>query len=133
MRETDGVGGSMHARVVTYIGQLGKASEIVRGYHEQITPAARQQPGFAGGLLLTDPATGKVIVISLWETEAAMVKGEADGYMQTQLARIRRLAASTPVLEHFEVSEAVPFIPHISGDAVRASGADDPAAPWPAD
>ena len=79
-------------------------------------------------MLLTDAATGKVIVISLWETEAAMVKGEANGYMQTQLARIRRLAASTPALEHFEVSEAVPFIPDVSGDGVHASGADDPAA-----
>ena len=123
----------MHARVVTYIGQLGKINEIVRGFHEQLTPAARQQPGFAGGLLMTDRATDKVMVVSLWEDEAAMVKGEADGYIQAQRVRLRRLAASTPVVEHFEVSEAVPFIPHISAGAVRASGADDPAAPWPAD
>ena len=60
-----------------------------------------------------------------------MVKGEASGYMQAQLARIRRLAASMPILEHFEVSEAVPFIHRISGDAVHASGADGPTAPWP--
>ena len=79
----------MHARVVTYIGQLGKTDEIIQGFHEQITPAAQQQPGFAGGLLLTDPATDKVMVVSLWETEAAMVKGEADGYIQVQRVRLR--------------------------------------------
>ena len=110
----------MHARVITYIGHLGKTEEIIRRFHEEITPAARQQPGFTGGLLLTDRATGQVIVVSLWDTEAAMVKGEADGYMKTQFARIRRLAASTPSLEHFEVSDAAPFHSCIPGDAVLA-------------
>ncbi len=110
----------MHARVVSYIGQLGKTEEIVRGFQEQITPAAARQRGFAGGLLLTDPATDKVMVVSLWDTEAAMVQGEADGYMQSQLAHIRRLAANRPTLEHFEVSEVVPFNRRISGETVLA-------------
>lgn len=111
VRTEDGpkTGETMHARVVTYVGRLGATDEIIQGFAEQITPAAQQQPGFAGGLLLTDQATGKVMVVSLWDTEAAMVKGEANGYMRAQLARIRPLAASTPILEHFEVSEAVPF------------------------
>ena len=30
----------MRARVVTYIGQLGKNNEIIRGFQEQITRAA---------------------------------------------------------------------------------------------
>ena len=121
----------MHARVLSYIGQLGKTDEIVRGFQEQITPAAQQQRGFSGGLLLTDRATGRVMVVSLWETEAAMVKGEANGYMQAQLARLRRLAANTPVLEHFEVSDAVPFSYHISADAAPASADDSLAGPLP--
>ncbi|MBV9852704.1 MAG: hypothetical protein JO250_23845 [Armatimonadetes bacterium] len=121
----------MHARVVTFISHLGKMDEIIGEFHEQIIPTAQQQPGFAGGLLLTDRATGKVVVVSLWDTEAAMLRGEATGYQQAQRARIQRLAADTPTREQFEVSEAVPFSRHTSGDAVPASACVAPSGPPP--
>ena len=123
----------MHARVVTYIGQLGKIDEIVSAFQEQITPSARKQPGFSGGLLLTDRATGKVMVVSLWETEAAMVKGEADGYMQAQMpesAGSRRTPRSWNTSRR---ARSYPFQSPYFRRVIHASAGGVPTAPSPAD
>jgi heme-degrading monooxygenase HmoA len=42
------------------------------GLFEQQLPGARQQPGFSGYYLLTDAETGRLVVISLWETREHM-------------------------------------------------------------
>ena len=39
---------------------------------EQQLPGAREQPGFKGYYLLTDAETGKLVIISLWETREQM-------------------------------------------------------------
>ena len=124
----------MHARVLNYIGHFGRTQEIVQVFHEKIVPAAQQQPGFVGGALFSDEATGKVLTISFWDTEAAMVRGEADGYLQNLLALTRRLAASEPTVEHYAVSEAPQLPPlgvsrHTSGGTARASAGDAPSPP----
>jgi heme-degrading monooxygenase HmoA len=61
----------MFARVITaQAGPEGFDSTIRLA--EQQLPGARQQPGFKGYYLLTDAETGKVVVISLWETREHM-------------------------------------------------------------
>jgi heme-degrading monooxygenase HmoA len=61
----------MFARVIT--GQAGaEGFDGVVRLAEQQLPGARQQPGFTGYYVLTDAETGKVIVISLWETREQM-------------------------------------------------------------
>jgi heme-degrading monooxygenase HmoA len=41
-------------------------------FAEQQLPGARQQPGFKGYYVLTDAETGKLLIISLWETREQM-------------------------------------------------------------
>jgi len=94
----------MHARVVTAQIQPGKMEEAVGIYRDSVVPAAKQQKGFKGALLLTDPNTGKGISIALWETEADMQAGEASGYFQEQIAKFAAVFAAPPVTEHYEVS-----------------------------
>ena len=45
----------MHARVTTAQGRPGETDQMLRHWQEQILPAARQQEGFKGVLVLTDP------------------------------------------------------------------------------
>jgi heme-degrading monooxygenase HmoA len=78
--------------------------EAVGIYRDSVVPAAKQQKGFKGALLLTDPNTGKGISIALWETEADMQAGEASGYFQEQIAKFAAVFAAPPVTEHYEVS-----------------------------
>ena len=60
--------------------------------------------GHKGHHLLTDRSNGKVISISLWETEANMMAGESSGHYQQQLAKFKDLFAAPPVREAYEVS-----------------------------
>ena len=94
----------MHARVVTVQVQPGKIEETIRIYRDSVAPAAKQQKGFKGALLLTDPNTGKGISVTLWETEADLKAGEASGYYQEQIAKFGAVFAAPPAREAYEVS-----------------------------
>ena len=94
----------MHARVSTVQIQPGKTDEAINIYRDSVVPAAKQQKGSKGMLLLTDASTGKGISIALWETEADMKAGEASGYYQEQIAKFASVFAAPPVMEHYEVS-----------------------------
>ena len=94
----------MYARVVYTQVQPGKTDEAIRIYRESVTPVARQQKGYRGGVLLTDRATGKGISISFWESEAAMTGSETSGYLQEQIGKFTGVIAGQPTREMFEVS-----------------------------
>ena len=49
----------MQARVVTIQFQPGMTDRAIAIFQESVVPAAREQQGFTGGLLLTDRTTGK--------------------------------------------------------------------------
>jgi heme-degrading monooxygenase HmoA len=78
--------------------------EAVRIYQERVVPAAREQEGFRGALLLTDPDTGEGLSISLWNSEDNMHASEASGFYHRKLNELDSLFISTPVRKHYEVS-----------------------------
>ena len=88
----------MHARVSTGEVQPGKKDEFVNSYRDSAMPANKQQRGFKGQLLLTDPNTVKAISITLWETEADLRASEP------QYAKVAHALAGPPVREIYEVS-----------------------------
>jgi heme-degrading monooxygenase HmoA len=56
---------------------LGKAlperlDQMTREIMEHVLPALRMQDGFAGALVLADRGSGKVLAVTLWESEQAM-------------------------------------------------------------
>jgi heme-degrading monooxygenase HmoA len=57
----------MFARVITAQPGSEGLDRAVRIAQEQL-PAARLQPGFRGFYLLADAESGKLMIISLWET-----------------------------------------------------------------
>jgi heme-degrading monooxygenase HmoA len=61
----------MFARVITARAGAEGFDGTVDLLERQL-PGARQLPGFQGYYLLTDAETGKVVVISLWETREHM-------------------------------------------------------------
>jgi len=94
----------MNARVTIVQVRPDKLEETIGIYRDSVTPAAQQQKGFKGLLMLTDRATGKGISIGLWETEADMIAGESSGYFQQQLAKFKDVFSAPPVREQYEVS-----------------------------
>jgi heme-degrading monooxygenase HmoA len=61
----------MFARVITAQAGAEGFDGTIRLAQQQL-PGVRELPGFSGYYLLTDAETGKVIVISLWETREQM-------------------------------------------------------------
>jgi heme-degrading monooxygenase HmoA len=94
----------MHARVVNMEMLPIDVGEAVRIYQQRVVPAAREQKGFRGALMLTDPDTGESLSISLWNSEEDMHASEASGFYHRKLSELDALFISTPVRKHYEVS-----------------------------
>ena len=94
---------SQYARVLTAATQPGKMSELIQIANDSVLPAAKQQHGFNGMLLLADHTTNKGISITLWETEADMKASETSGYLREQLAKLANVFSTQVVREAFEV------------------------------
>lgn len=86
----------MFARVITaQAGPQGFDGFI--GLAKQQLPGASEQPGFNGFYVLTSAETGKVMIVSLWETREQMPAGVQDqGRAATGLTQ--------PDLETYEVA-----------------------------
>jgi heme-degrading monooxygenase HmoA len=61
----------MFARVITAQAGIPGFDDAIRLFRQQL-PGARQLAGFTGFYLLTDAETGKLMVISLWDTREQM-------------------------------------------------------------
>ena len=62
----------MFARVSQYSVDSERLQQERGEVEEHLLPALRMQPGFSGGLLLANTQKGKVLVVTLWESEQEM-------------------------------------------------------------
>jgi heme-degrading monooxygenase HmoA len=98
----------MNARVTTLQWREGQegVEETIRILRESILPEAHQQLGFKEFIVLCDQVAGKILVITLWETQAALEANEASGYYQEQIDKLTSLFpffASPPYRHVYEV------------------------------
>lgn len=94
----------MYARMTVAQANEGRFDEAVRVVRDAFAPAAREQDGFAGFLLLTDRARQELVGISLWETEADLrASGGTGGYYQQELANFVNLLTGPPRTSVHEV------------------------------
>ena len=94
----------MYARTAIIQGRPGTSEEAAKIFNELVLPAARQQNGFKGALFLTEPATGKGMSVTLWETEEDLKASENSGYFREQIAKFAPLLAGPPARDTFVVS-----------------------------
>ena len=95
----------MHARVTTGTVRLEQLDEFIQSLRESLIPAAERQQGYREFLLLTDRASGRVVGITLWETEQDLrASEEAGGYYHEQLAKLAPFFASPPSRDAYEVA-----------------------------
>jgi heme-degrading monooxygenase HmoA len=92
----------MFARVITAQAAPGQLDGAIALARDQL-PAAAQRRGFRGFYLLTDAETGRVMTISLWDTQEQLDAVEAEA------AEIRReeapsLGAPSLSVETYEVT-----------------------------
>jgi|APDOM4702015191_1054821.scaffolds.fasta_scaffold35004_4 heme-degrading monooxygenase HmoA len=94
----------MYARVITLKVQREAARHAAIHGQESLDSVATELPGFNGALLLTDPDTGKTLSITLWRSEADEQAGEAQGFVQRQLAALGAVIAEPQQREQYAVS-----------------------------
>ena len=76
----------MHARMFVFEGSQEEIEAAVAQAHEEILPLERQMPGFRGLVLLSDKKAGKLVSLSLWESEEQMLESAASARMITRFA-----------------------------------------------
>lgn len=94
----------MHARVTNVRIDPGLLEEVVNTVQGSVAPAAAQQRGFKGLLMMSDPDTGEGMVISLWETKEDLEAGEASGYYDEQLGRVASSLVGSSVRQVYGVN-----------------------------
>ncbi len=99
----------MHARMTVAQAQPDRFDEALTAARETFLPAAREQPGYHGFLLLSDRAKQELVGITIWETEAGMrTGGEAGGYYQEAMERFADLLVSPATTSTHEVAMSEP-------------------------
>ena len=74
----------MFARVSNFDVRSKRIQQGYRAVVEHVVPALQMQNGYSGGLLLANPQRGKVLAVSLWESEQQMhATDEASHWFRT--------------------------------------------------
>ena len=95
----------MFARVTTTQYSPYRLDEAIHIAREHTLPAAQQQTGFKGYLMLVDRSTGKGITITLWEEEEHReVTGPNSTYYREAIGKVVPLLEAAPDVEDLEIA-----------------------------
>lgn len=94
----------MFARHVTTYVRLDKWAEALRLFEEGVIPEGKAQEGYRGIYLLSNRETGKMVSITLWDSQEAARANEASGYYRRQVERFNGLLTTPPVKDEYEVT-----------------------------
>jgi heme-degrading monooxygenase HmoA len=92
----------MHARMFAFEGSSDEIDAAAALAREEILPLEREMAGFRGLILLSDRETGKLISLSLWESEELMLQSEASARMIVRVAG-QSLGGKRRSVEPFDV------------------------------
>lgn len=99
----------MYARMTVAHAQPDRFEEALAIVKDAFFPAASEQPGYRGFLLLTDRAQHQLVGISLWETAADVeTSGGATGYYRQQMADFGGLLVGPATTTTLEVAVREP-------------------------
>lgn len=92
-----------YARVVSARVAPERLADLIRVLKDDIVPHAEKQPGFEGALTLSDPGTGKGMMITFWATPDDLIAGEVTGYLNRQLGAVAPVLVGPTIRETFHV------------------------------
>ena len=92
----------MFARVSALEGPPKSIDDGIKAVQEQVIPAAKKLAGFKGMLALADRSTGRMVGITLWESEDALRRSEETAN-QLRARAAEGGGAETVSVERFEV------------------------------
>ena len=93
---------AMFARVRITSGVPGKVDDGVRHFRETVVASYKDVAGFKGAYLLVNRRTGKVMGITLWDSEANMHATDKTSE-RLRAAGSQVVSGTTPAPEEYEV------------------------------
>ena len=93
----------MHARMTRIEASPDRLDEMSRNFEQDTLPQVQQLDGFGGYVLLGDRTNGTAIVITFWQSEAALRGSEEAVQGPRRQAAEAAGASSEPTVERFEV------------------------------
>ena len=98
----------MHARVVTFEGSSERmqGEDAGRRFRERVLPTLQQQAGFKGAYVLFNRSRGKLLGITLWESEESAQKA-MQAMDPIRAASAQEMGAPTVAPEDYEVVHSV--------------------------
>ena len=93
----------MYARVASMYVRTGAFDLVLRTMRETVLVATQREQGFSGMLIMSDRRASKVLAITLWESEAAMLASEEGESLQEQVSRLITHLRGPIEFEHYEV------------------------------
>ena len=93
----------MHARSGTLYPRSDRFDHVLHLLHDTVAPAAQREPGCSGMLVLNDRKAGKIVGITLWESEADMRASWTSEYLQDQVSRVITHLRRPPEFEEYEI------------------------------
>jgi heme-degrading monooxygenase HmoA len=94
----------MFARLVSAHVVTDKFDEGITIWKEQDMPLMESVKGYRGAYLLTDRKTGKVISMTLWDSEEDAIADEKSPLHQEQVDMYTGLLIGEPSAQYYEVS-----------------------------
>ena len=94
----------MFARMTSGETTIERLDEFIKTYENSIIPAAKSQKGYRGAYFFVDRKIGKVVSITLWETEEDAIANEKNLYYQEQLIKVKDFLRGPLIREGYEVS-----------------------------
>ena len=94
----------MHIRISTLRLPPENISRIERLIEQSVLPAARREQGFHSLIASSSLEEGKMVVITLWDSEELMRRTEEGEYFQEQLSKAISMLSGPPETDHMRVS-----------------------------
>jgi quinol monooxygenase YgiN len=91
----------MHARVNTLKVQPNRIDDLVAVLQPLLPSAKQQAPGLKSLMIACDRSTGKLLMVSRWETEAAAEAAES--VYQEAVREIQPFIEEAPTRERYEI------------------------------
>jgi hypothetical protein len=94
----------MYARVTTTPISSYRLDEAIQVARENTLPAASEQPGFKGYLMLVDKSNGMAITITFWQDENdRQCTSPGSAYYKDSISQLVPMLTGAPVVEDYEV------------------------------
>ncbi len=94
----------MFTRINTIKGKPERVDEVSRYYRDQVIPEFKKMHGFKKAYFLADRKTGRLIAITMWETEKDMLSSAAGVSPLRSKAVQMAEASQPPKVETYEIT-----------------------------